>query len=585
MAAERVRRPPRTERRHGRPREARRTAIGVFVVVLAATLIAPATATAIDIPNPIDILGGAAGDAATHVVGDVLDTLFGKITIVFTRDIVTGLVVLPDFAQGNVARLEELCAAMAWGMLGAIATIATIRYAIVGITGSGRGGFEAVQGVVRAGAAGALIVLWPWAFHQSMALVNLMSHAVLNGRLAGAKSAAEQVAEMMSKALTVGTLHGQGLGLIIGLIIAMASALLVLGLLIMKVVLAAAATVIYALMPLAIVLWPVEELAWLARSAVRALAIIVLIPVVWAACFAVFGALGGDALDALVPQGGKSVLSDVVLKPLAALGLLYVMFVLPKHLLRHIPLAGQLHHAVGAPARIAAYVAGGQVSRAIQPFIPRAAGGQRAGSQAAGAAGGKAAAAKTAAAAAGPAGIAAAAAIGAAQRNGRPRPPADGERPEDDADQQASGTPNAAAGSPPLPPPPAMPAPRSRPRARHAAQRARRATRRRSRDPTGAGGSRRCWPRSKALDNREVRRHPAAPTWPTPGDACHPANAPASPKACPPAARPRAPTTRSARWPARACQTACQTPRPRRSRPSPAPAPPCGPTESSTGSC
>ncbi len=66
-------------------------------------------------------------------------------------------------------------------------------------------------------------------------------------------------------------------------------------------------------MPLAVMLWPIPELAWIARSAMRAFGVVLVIPLAWAVCFATFAAVGVDALslkgagkivDALVHAAG-----------------------------------------------------------------------------------------------------------------------------------------------------------------------------------------------------------------------------------------------------------------------------------------
>ena len=63
-----------------------------------------------------------------------------------------------------------------------------------------------------------------------------------------------------------------------------------------KIVVSASTALVFVAMPLAVMLWVIPELAWIARAAMRAFAVVLVIPLAWALCFATFAAVGVDAL-------------------------------------------------------------------------------------------------------------------------------------------------------------------------------------------------------------------------------------------------------------------------------------------------
>jgi hypothetical protein len=93
-------------------------------------------------------------------------------------------------------------------------------------------------------------------------------------------------------------------------------------------------------MPLALMLWPIPELAWIARAAMRMFATVLAIPLAWAVCFATFAAIGVDALA--LKGAGKAV--DALIMPLVAVALLWLVVALPKTMVR-MPLCWTHHRA------------------------------------------------------------------------------------------------------------------------------------------------------------------------------------------------------------------------------------------------
>jgi len=105
--------------------------------------------------------------------------LFGGLEAKITLALLRWLVTVPDFAGGNVAGLARTTTAIAFGLLGAVMTLATIRYWLSGLSG-GAGGAEAIEGLTRTVAAALVIVLWPWLFARATGLANAASGALLD---------------------------------------------------------------------------------------------------------------------------------------------------------------------------------------------------------------------------------------------------------------------------------------------------------------------------------------------------------------------------------------------------------------------
>ena len=106
------------------------------------------------------------------------------------------------------------------------------------------------------------------------------------------------------------------------LLAALVGVLLSIALFCMKVMLTASLDVVFAIGPLAIALWVLPEAAWLARFVSRVLAALLVWPIVWVVCFAVFGAIG---VESLTPDGA----GETLVKPFVAIALLYLCLKLP----------------------------------------------------------------------------------------------------------------------------------------------------------------------------------------------------------------------------------------------------------------
>jgi hypothetical protein len=119
--------------------------------------------------------------------------------------------------------------------------------------------------------------------------------------------------------------------MIISLIAELAGVFALLGLMWMKISLTAGTAFLRIAMPVAIVLWPIEEFSWLTRTASKAMFTCLVVPLIWALLFATFAALGIGIFH--VPTEGNSWL-DTFVRPLAADAILISAITIPKNLLK-----------------------------------------------------------------------------------------------------------------------------------------------------------------------------------------------------------------------------------------------------------
>jgi hypothetical protein len=279
--------------------------------------------------NPLTgLLGGAASVGVKFAVGAfvaILNSLFSGIEAKFTLDILKWLTSIADQSGGHIATLYGLTSGMALGLLGAVVTASIVRYWLAGLSMSGSGGFEALEGLLRSIGAVEFLVAWPLMFTQLVALANICSATILSS-----PSLRSEIAHTINAVVFVTFAAGSPVGLFISIVIAVAGALLFLALLFVKVMLGAATTFLYVAMPLAIVVWPVDELSWLARYAMRAFVALLIVPVAWALIFATFAAVTVNALEF---QGAHGFINQVT-QPLVALAMLWLVLTVPRTLFR-----------------------------------------------------------------------------------------------------------------------------------------------------------------------------------------------------------------------------------------------------------
>ena len=360
----------------------------VLLGVLLASAAAPSPAQAISIPNPVSILGGGLGSLLGGAAGPIVSIgvkvfdaiirhLFAPLAKLVTVALVGWLTAIPNFAQGNVAHLEQTVAAICGGVLGAVATLSVIRYWVAGFAGGGDSGFTALEGLVRTVGAALFIAIWPWLFERAIGLTNLLSGTLLSSGITE-KEVANLLGAGLGGAVAVGATSGftAGFGLFLTIAVAVAASLLFLGLLLLKIVVSISTILLFVGMPFAAVLWPVAP--WIGRMVGRAFAVCLVVPVLWALCFAAAAALTADTLTLNQLTGSANGVLNTLLSPLVAIVLLYMMVRLPLHLSR-IAMLGGMAVGGGFASRAVSYAAGSQMRDMARQHLPESLGGRSTG--------------------------------------------------------------------------------------------------------------------------------------------------------------------------------------------------------------
>ncbi len=311
------------------------TLTGLLVVSLSRPAAAHASLPLGEIPvigPPLEVIKTALrpiGGAVVDALLKVLQAIFGGVEAKLITGVINALLTIPNFDNGQVAGLEKTTVAIAMGMLSAVLTLSIVRYYVAGLTDSGSGGFEALQGLVRVIGAVSFIVVWPGLFNEVVKIPRLFNAALL-----GSGSVQRNVALLFDAALVFGAgafAVGGGIGLIFPITIGLIAAVVFILLLWMKVQLAILLMFLYVSMPLAVVLWPVPELSWLSTSALKTLFVALIVPCVWAILFALSAAINTDVLT-WVPT--HSVIDTVIVRPLAGITLMILCITIPRFLMR-----------------------------------------------------------------------------------------------------------------------------------------------------------------------------------------------------------------------------------------------------------
>jgi hypothetical protein len=220
-------------------------------------------------------------------------------------------------------QLDDALQAVGFGLLGVVLTFGLIHYWASGLVNAG-GGMAAVMAPLRVAGAGLFIVVWP-TLHIQVALVGQS----LNELLIGSNS------EHIGGALWTlnGLFHASDgfqsvvsvpdlLGRVVSFILAAATALVVLALSASKLGLTFGEVFLCAAMPVLVALWVLPGLSWLATSALKAVAAIMLVHVGWAATLAIFSPMANGFHD--YAQGGAFV--EGLADPLVGIVLLLFLF-------------------------------------------------------------------------------------------------------------------------------------------------------------------------------------------------------------------------------------------------------------------
>ena len=176
-------------------------------------------------------------------------------------------------------------------------TGAAIGYWLSSYTSSGAQ--QAATAFARTVGAIGLLISSPYIFQLATEAVNQLTAGII-GLPVVAHGMTTTIREHVPRRLAL-TQGG------VGMIAALIAVVMALALILVKITITALLAVLYVLSPLAIGLWPVEQLSWLLRTLLQVAFIALIFPVLWAACFAVFAVLSPTftaALGALSPLVG-----------------------------------------------------------------------------------------------------------------------------------------------------------------------------------------------------------------------------------------------------------------------------------------
>lgn len=316
-------------------RLARRQLVGaallVALLIAATQLAAPSAAQAqidlphIGIPNPFDI----GIPSPSHLVAKVFEfffkTFFG-IEAKATRRVVDWLLAAPVYtdnaAYSELNQLRSYIAVAGWALFTLVFTVSAVRYYASGFTSAGS--YEAVEALTRGALAAGALAIYPQVFGALSIATNQLTYGITHA------PAVEPGLTKLLGAATVSSFTPLGIGTIAAVV---AVVLLVL-LLVTKIVIATLLALLYVAAPLSIALWPLPETSWLARTWLQSLFGLLLWPVVWALCFALFAAMGASAFTLEGSFGSELV------KPWVSVAALFVAFKAPQLLARQALLAG-----------------------------------------------------------------------------------------------------------------------------------------------------------------------------------------------------------------------------------------------------
>src|ERR671914_1525864 len=310
--------------------------------LFAFALIAPASAAAVPLPELPDLTPDIPGpaDLVREMFEFLLKTFFG-IEVAVQRRVVDFLVAHPIYSDAarypELGRLRAYVSAGGWAILSLTIAVAALRYWASGFTASGS--YEAIQGIVRGAAAAAAMVVYPQVFEWLCVAGNLLTHALLE-----APGVEGGLTRLLAAALVV---NFATLG--VGSIAAVAAVVVLLLLVVSKIVIATVLALLFVSGGLAIALWPLPETAWVARTWLQVLFGVLLWPVVWALCFALFAVLGQSAFSF------RGEFGDELIKPFVTVATLWVAFKAPQLLARQAMLAGIAPSLGGGLARTVVY--------------------------------------------------------------------------------------------------------------------------------------------------------------------------------------------------------------------------------------
>jgi hypothetical protein len=204
------------------------------------------------------------------------------------------LVALPDpTSWGHVGQLQEDMTYLGASLLPVTLAVGTLRYWMMGLTGSA----HPAGAIGRCVGATGVLVAYRWIVEEVVAATNTLTHAIL-GFPVVANGLASIISVLFGGALLVGA------GGVFGAFLVIVGVLFAAGLFALQVLLTVVLALLIVAGPPLIALSAIPELSHLARAWAHALMVIVLIPLGWTVLFATAGALTLDATSFTGGAGG-----------------------------------------------------------------------------------------------------------------------------------------------------------------------------------------------------------------------------------------------------------------------------------------
>ncbi|MBJ7329175.1 MAG: hypothetical protein JHC95_04705 [Solirubrobacteraceae bacterium] len=318
----------------------RRKAVSVTIVVACVVLVEPSAADAAAPPVALDAPFDLGLPDPTDLIEKVFEfffkTFFG-IQANVTQATIEWLLAAPIYsdasAYGDLNRLRANIDVAAWALFALVFTVSAVRYYASGFTSAGS--YEAVESLTRGALAAGALAIYPQVFGGLTTAANYLTYGIVHDPTVGSG---------LTKVLAGATV-AQFVPLGVGTIAAVVAVIIFLILVVTKIVLSTILALLFVAWPLAIALWPLPETSWLARTVFQSFIGVLLWPVVWALCFALFAVIGASAFTA----GGS--FGQRIVEPWIAVAALYVSFKAPQLLARQAMLSGLMPSAGGAAMR------------------------------------------------------------------------------------------------------------------------------------------------------------------------------------------------------------------------------------------
>lgn len=292
-----------------------------------------------DLPNPLDVLPSInptdilnPANMALEGFQKILQWLFGSFDEL-GQNLVRLLLAVPLLADTRAfPRLNEYREFVAWGSFGILGlsfVVATIRMAMSSMSGGDV--YGALMGFVKTIFAVGMLLLYVPLFDAISRITNEFTRVLIENPIVG--EGLLSTTGKLAAPFAVGVIFSAGgLAVVLGIV----TLVLVLILLVVKVVVTSLLAVLFVAAPLAIALWPIDELSWALRNAVQAALVLLCFPLIWAICFGVFAVLPADAL--FPGDHGDGV--TAIIGPLLVVSTLIVAYKLPFVILRQAMNAG-----------------------------------------------------------------------------------------------------------------------------------------------------------------------------------------------------------------------------------------------------